>query len=401
MSQFLSQPWLTDFILANKSQIGQNITKGGRRVQAFQFKDNPDDQSLYKLTCEISDKHNFMRAALSPKSLDRLKSSAHLHINDIAELDGMIVQIKSCTLMFHSNSQPNDLRKRNKKKKVKAARHICPQRIANAGCPQFWLLITDFTYMGGRDSSIFNQPNHVKFNKDVSELMKELISKELESSNAKQTGKASKSPSIEQLQAQIETSDPQQQQQNTASLPTIAQLPFITDMEAAWSCPELWANLAIQQACVHLMPVCGIQDVDLHDHVSVQEEENEQPRTKRQKQRHNSSTDNSITAMESSIVKANTDSTTTLHRDALMSKEESESLDSELNSRLGRVLIPDDSGLVISETIMDILYGSISSSPGESSDAESQMGENPKTYNADELLNDSVQWDQDNAFSIH
>ncbi|KAI9505168.1 hypothetical protein BX070DRAFT_258585 [Coemansia spiralis] len=374
MSQFLSQPWLTDFILANKSQIGQNITKGGRRVQAFQFKDNPDDQSLYKLTCEISDKHNFMRAALSPKSLDRLKSSAHLHINDIAELDGMIVQIKSCTLMFHSNSQPNDLRKRNKKKKVKAARHICPQRIANAGCPQFWLLITDFTYMGGRDSSIFNQPNHVKFNKDVSELMKELINRNKRSAAT---------------------------QQNTASLPTIAQLPFITDMEAAWSCPELWANLAIQQACVHLMPVCGIQDVDLHDHVSVQEEENEQPRTKRQKQRHNASTDNSITVMESSIVKANTDSTTTLHRDALMSKEESESLDSELNSRLGRVLIPDDSGLVISETIMDILYGSISSSPGESSDAESQMGENPKTYNADELLNDSVQWDQDNAFSIH
>ncbi|KAJ1667115.1 hypothetical protein IW140_001631 [Coemansia sp. RSA 1813] len=281
MSVYFEKPWLSNIMLKNASQFGQTLTQGARRVQLFKHNHNPSDSSFYKHTCEISDKFDFMRAAFSPKSL-KLQS-----VCDISSLENMIIQIKSFKPMFYSGAEgPENVqhRKKNKQKQKwsKINRHICPERIARAGAPQIWIIITDFICLGGTENEIFGEPTYIQNNANIANLVGKLLAKAKPNPTKDQDHPneddqdSTKGSSVQKRLATeplvgdkgSDASLSKRQRQNSidrtsggeSGPPTIRQLPFLFDMDAMWLCRPLWQNLIVKHASVKVMYVWKMID---------------------------------------------------------------------------------------------------------------------------------------------
>ncbi|KAJ2660313.1 hypothetical protein IWW48_003022 [Coemansia sp. RSA 1200] len=482
MSLSLEKPWLSKIALDNASRFGQSLSHGGRRVQTFNVKHNPADKSLYKHTCEISDKFEFMRAAFSPKALD--KQEPHHATN----LEGMIIRVNSFKLMLYTGTGSDDAenavhRKKNKQKqkRSKISRLLCPARIASAGAPQIWLIISDFTCLGGAENDIFGEPVYIKRNPEIASLIERLLlanskpdSRELQTCQCgrvqdvtEDRSTAHRSTAHKRLAAQNPSTDTdsvagsrKRQRRNSGDccspepvgdqpFPTIRQLPFLSDMEAVWSCRPLWQNLIVKHASVRVMYVWnmvegGVSAHDSEQDQSVEIREQEQPKQQQGAQfpdkrvTKSLEMDHSISSDKDNGDDAEDDAATSNHllheglpalgqmiheRQQPIAAENLESSErrhqppsahlanmpklqpyQSASDLLGDLMISADAGLTSSRSIMDSMYGTISSpGPNDALEPEPSNCDNDADgrYDASLLLQNSLQWNQDSGFSIH
>ncbi|KAJ2613401.1 hypothetical protein EV177_002543 [Coemansia sp. RSA 1804] len=477
MSLSLEKPWLSRIALANASRFGQSLSHGGRRVQTFNVKHSPADKSLYKHTCEISDKFEFMRAAFSPKALD--KQEPH----HVTSLEGMIIRVNSFKLMLYTGAGSDDAenavhRKKNKQKqkRSKVSRLLCPARIASAGAPQIWLIISDFTCLGGAENDIFGEPVYIKRNPEIASLIERLLLAGLKPDSQEpqtcQCGRvqdatenrstAHKRVTEQNLSADADSVAGSRKRQRRESgdgcspepvrdqqFPAIRQLPFLSDMEAVWSCRPLWQNLIVKHASVRVMYVWNMVDGGVSAHDSEQDQgieitEQDQPKEQQGAQFPDKGVtmtlemDHSISNAKDNGCDAEDDPATGNHLlheglpalGQLMHEQQqpiaAEHLESSerrhqppsahlanmpklqpyqsASDLLGDLMISADAGLASSRSIMDTMYGAISS-PGPDDALEPEPGscdnDADGRYDASLLLQNSLQWNQDSGFSIH
>ncbi|KAJ2629938.1 hypothetical protein H4R22_003020, partial [Coemansia sp. RSA 1290] len=122
----------------------------------------PKDPSIVPVTCEVSDRFNYMRAGLTRKSIKAFKKSNN---KDIAFMEGAIIQVKTFQLKLYKHSKSRD------------KQPDCPERISKVNKSQFWMLITSFTYLGGEGNAIFDQPQHIDNDPRVAEKLLLLAAK--------------------------------------------------------------------------------------------------------------------------------------------------------------------------------------------------------------------------------
>ncbi|KAJ1730550.1 hypothetical protein LPJ61_002949, partial [Coemansia biformis] len=187
MSQVLTTPWLSGLF---KQGIPLDVDhyKLGRRVQMFHFVRHPPPgeksdsgaarggKEPYPVTCEISDKHNFIRAAITKRSLRGFENARE---QPIETMGGMVVNIDAFRLMLYDGeaAEPPDSgdRRKSKKHPGKSPISTCPKRIRDAGKPQFWIVITKFSYLGAEGNAIFDEPRYILTEPCVRERMAELL----------------------------------------------------------------------------------------------------------------------------------------------------------------------------------------------------------------------------------
>ncbi|KAJ2358331.1 hypothetical protein GGF43_000873 [Coemansia sp. RSA 2618] len=135
MSQVLNEPWLCT-LFSKDMRLNVDNTKDGRRVQMFNFKRAED---RYPVTCEISDKTNYMRAALTKKSVSAFERKEERQIETVS---GAAFQIQTFRIMLFRGQQPGVLKKGKRRSKIRDDE--CPRRIRDGQEPQLWMLITNW-----------------------------------------------------------------------------------------------------------------------------------------------------------------------------------------------------------------------------------------------------------------
>ncbi|KAJ2080802.1 hypothetical protein H4R24_002806 [Coemansia sp. RSA 988] len=175
MSQVVNTPWLCE-LFAKGIPLSKVNNKDGGRVQAFHFLRTNEE---YPVTCEISDKHNFMPAAFSKRSLKAFEKARG---QPIVSMSGVILLIHRfqlhlfagdiCTTELSANSDiPKNKHGANNVKMFTS----CPSRIREAGAPQAWMLITKFGYIGGEGNAIFDEPRHITHDIRVRSRLESLL----------------------------------------------------------------------------------------------------------------------------------------------------------------------------------------------------------------------------------
>ncbi|KAJ1795980.1 hypothetical protein LPJ59_004026 [Coemansia sp. RSA 2399] len=438
MSGSLETPWLSNTILTNVSKFGQTLNHGARRVQTFRINHNPDDKSFYKHTCELSDKFEFMRAALSPKALE----SQNVH--DPSSLEHMIIQIRSFKLMFYSgaeNTEKAHPRKKNgqKQRLSKISRSMCPVQIAKAGAPQIWLIVTDFTCLGGTENEIFGEPVHIKNNAEVARLMKNMLveakSKLQKGRDSPKTGSAQKRlaggllPADDSSGAESSKRRRQDSTDDGSVFPTIKKLPFFSDFDAMWSCKQMWQTLMVKHKSIPSMIIWNMED-DASDHGSEQQDEVECG-SQEQQIGHQPDTSVAKASMMDHAIRINDTNEPTANKHQYQSsvlgqappkaaangngQKQQRSADSDntptLEPRqpspdpLGRLLISDDAGLRSASDMLEEMYGAITI-PEASDDFDVEMSDASRDaadgrYDASSVLQGSMSWNQDSGFSLY
>ncbi|KAJ2800032.1 hypothetical protein H4R20_004211 [Coemansia guatemalensis] len=175
MSQVVNNPWLCE-LFAKGIPLGKVNNKDGGRVQAFHFLRTDEE---YPVTCEISDKHNFMPAAFSKRSLKAFEKARG---QPIVSMSGVILLIHRFQLQLFAGDIGNTEMHANNDalKKEHGANNdkmltSCPSRIRKAGAPQAWMLITKFGYIGGEGNAIFDEPRHITHDIRVRSRLESLL----------------------------------------------------------------------------------------------------------------------------------------------------------------------------------------------------------------------------------
>ncbi|KAJ2614403.1 hypothetical protein H4S08_001726 [Coemansia sp. RSA 1365] len=178
MSQVVNNPWLCE-LFAKGIPLGKVNNKDGGRVQAFHFLRTDEE---YPVTCEISDKHNFMPAAFSKRALKAFEKARG---QPIVSMSGVILLIHRFQLQLFAGDTGNGEshvnngmhRKKHGANNDKDSRILtsCPSRIRKAGAPQAWMLITKFGYIGGEGNAIFDEPRHITHDLRVRSRLEALL----------------------------------------------------------------------------------------------------------------------------------------------------------------------------------------------------------------------------------
>ncbi|KAJ1834392.1 hypothetical protein LPJ63_001981 [Coemansia sp. RSA 2711] len=384
MSQILNEPWLCP-LFAGDVQLDTDNTKDGRRVQMFGFS-RTDER--YPVTCEISDKHHYMRAALTKKSVQAFERAREREINT---MNGLLIQIQTFRIMLYRGNG-RELKKRRNKRGKEPQPHPCPQRIRGDGEPQLWMLITKFAYLGGEGNSVFDSPVHIRFDPQVNHKMGELMQRSAKQAGAentnKSTGRARKQRKSTREKAQADNAgsgpaDPENADRHaqkrprveldtSSSLPplqlspfitplnlsgsagahstgesavrwpTIDQVPFVSDVEMAWTCSGLWQSLCIQSACIPSMPVHALR-------VAPASAPTPSARPAKSASRTNDGNDHTP------------DRASNAHQLPGLARAEPRITPAVTLDSLGGLLISSDSGLLSAGAIMEQMYGTMSS----------------------------------------
>ncbi|KAJ2794255.1 hypothetical protein H4R21_005571, partial [Coemansia helicoidea] len=167
MSQVLTTPWLSGLFETDLA-LGVDSYKMGQRVQMFHFARQQQPAAAAErrargrescaVTCEISDKHNFMRAAIMPRAVQSFENARE---QPIEGMGGMVVAIRGFRIMLYDGDGPALPDPLPARKKPVPQPVACPQRIRDAGHPQFWMLIMCFTYMGAEGNAVFDEPRYI------------------------------------------------------------------------------------------------------------------------------------------------------------------------------------------------------------------------------------------------
>ncbi|KAJ2547496.1 hypothetical protein EV175_005201 [Coemansia sp. RSA 1933] len=422
MSGSFEAPWLSAIILKHASKFGESLNHGTRRVQIFKTRHSPNDRSFYKHTCEVSDKFEFMRAAFSPKALESQK------IQDLSSLEHIIVQIRSFKLMFYSGIEKTaklQSRKKNRQKQKlsRISRSVCPERIAKAGAPQIWLIITDFTCLGGAENEIFGEPVYINTNTKIADLTNTMLVEariKAQKGDVHQTASfqdsseahvaANKRIATELLRANdgnTDTGSSKRQRHDSANdasdggnvFPTIRSVPFMSDFDAMWSCEPLWQSLIVKHMSIPVMVVWNMLD-DASDHDSEFHEEGGYEGQERQSEQQQQDTRNVAMAAHSSI--DNCEISKHSDRPAIAPTLNNCQSTSDL---LGGLLISDDEGLMSSNDIMERMYGTIPIDDEFDDHMDANPSDDSKDaadgrYDASSVLQSNSPWNQDSGFSI-
>ncbi|KAJ2456225.1 hypothetical protein EV183_000152 [Coemansia sp. RSA 2336] len=238
MSQNLNAPWLCN-LFAEKVALNKNNNTSGQRLQLTKFQQTNEGVPV---TCEVSDRFNYMRAGLTRKTIKAFKKSTG---KDIAAMEGAIVQVKTFQLKLYRHDKPQD------------KQPDCPERISKVNKSQFWMLITSFTYLGGEGNAVFDQPQHIDNDPRVAEKLLQLTAKKSKVTR----------PTHDQARAadsaMSEGSPAKKRQRREGGVDSgresdVGQLPTMGAAESVWTCVSLWQSMSIQAACVPVMPVYGL-----------------------------------------------------------------------------------------------------------------------------------------------
>ncbi|KAJ1759806.1 hypothetical protein LPJ58_002077 [Coemansia sp. RSA 1591] len=426
--------------------------KDGRRVQLFNFKRSND---RHPVTCEVSDKTNYMRAALTKKSVKAFERTME---RAIETMSGMAIQIQTFRIMLFTGHSTAHKRKRGKGRDgcLQSAEDGCPQRIRDGKEPQLWMLITRFAYLGGEGNTIYDQPRHIKLDPRVAEVMAELLAqstkqpdsavqingrdakseKQIDTSNADEhEGQKQIDKDETESNAEAVIDEPNQVQKRRRSYldtsplfsplipppspiisppspiisppspiispleligsvgayssagavsqgPTIGQVPFVSDGEAAWACSSFWQSLSIQAACVSVMPVHGMfesQDPARTPNRAL----SDVPRAP-----DGSSNDHAPSHVQ----------VTRWQPTGSPARGRSQITPLEARSSLGGLLIPADAGLMSAGAIMEQMYGAMSS-PVLDDHCTYMYGTDG--IDANMLLGESLGWESSLSNSAH
>ncbi|KAJ2503507.1 hypothetical protein GGH96_000297 [Coemansia sp. RSA 1972] len=439
MSQLLNEPWLCDLFFTGM-HLNVDNHKDGRRVQLFNFKRSND---RHPVTCEVSDKTNYMRAALTKKSVKAFERTME---RAIETMSGMAIQIQTFRIMLFTGHTTAHKRKRGKScGGLQSAGDGCPQRIRDGKEPQLWMLITRFAYLGGEGNTIYDQPRHIKLDTRVAEVMAELLAqsdKQPESvaqingcdtksdKQPEDTSNADEHKGQKQIDknetAIIEESNQVQKRWrsglDTSPLlsplipppspiisppspiisplvligsagtyssaaavsqgPTIGQVPFVSDGEAAWACSSFWQSLSIQAACVSVMPVHGMfesQDPARTPNRAL----SDVPRAPDRSSNDHAPSHVQVTSWQPTGSPA---------------RGRSQITPFEARSSLGGLLIPADVGLMSAGAIMEQMYGAMSSPV---LDDHSTYMYGSDGIDANMLLGESLGWESSLSNSAH
>ncbi|KAJ2667118.1 hypothetical protein IW148_000219 [Coemansia sp. RSA 1199] len=440
MSQLLNEPWLCDLFFQNM-HLNVDNHKDGRRVQLFNFKRSND---RHPVTCEVSDKTNYMRAALTKKSVKAFERTME---RAIETMSGMAIQIQTFRIMLFTGHTTAHKRKRGKGGDgcLQSDRDGCPQRIRDGKEPQLWMLITRFAYLGGEGNTIYDQPRHIKLDPRVAEVMAELLAQSTKQPDsvvqingrvAKPENQIEDTSNAEEHkgQKQIEKNEtdiieePNQVQKrrrsdlDTSPLfsplipppspitsppspiispleligsagtfssagavslgPTVGQVPFVSDGEAAWTCSSFWQSLSIQAACVSVMPVHGMcvsQGAARTPNRAI----SNVPRAPDRSSNEHTPSHAQVTRWQPTGSPA---------------RGRSQITPLEARSSLGGLLIPADAGLMSAGAIMEQMYGSMSS-PVLDDHGTDMYGSDG--IDANMLLGESLGWESSLSNSAH
>ncbi|KAJ2386116.1 hypothetical protein GGI23_006565, partial [Coemansia sp. RSA 2559] len=422
-----------------------------RRVQTFKINHNPHDKSFYKHTCEVSDKFEFMRAALSPKALEAQ------NVHDPSSLEHMIIQIRSYKLMFYSgaeNTEKAHPRKKNgqKQRLSKISRSMCPAQIAKAGAPQIWLVITDFTCLGGTENEIFGEPVYIKNNAEIARLMKKILAEakpnlqngqghqNVNCQDSSKDGSAQKRLAGGLLLPEDESSSAESSKRRrqdsidgaSASggvFPTIKGLPFFSDFDAMWSCKQMWQTLMVKHKSIPSMIIWNMEDdASVHDsgqhNVAECGIQTQQPgqqlgtsieKTSRMDHaiRNNGTNENTANkhqhqppVLDQTPFKAAANGNGQNHQSSFDSDNTTTLKACQPSpDPLGRLLISDEAGLRSASDMLEEMYGAITI-PEASDDLDDEMSDASKgtadgRYDASSVLQDSMSWNQDSGYSLY
>ncbi|KAJ2784792.1 hypothetical protein H4R18_000919 [Coemansia javaensis] len=304
MSQILNEPWLSR-LFAREVRLDVDNNKDGRRLQLFRFVRAPEDdpegaaraeRERYPVTCEVSDKHHFMRAAMTRRAIRGFEARQGMPIETMG---GMVVQVLTFRLMLYADAPaqrpPPPPRERQRARRNRpAAGPLCPKRIRDTGCPQFWMMITKFAYLGAEGNNVFDEPHYILTDPAVRDAMAALTGVRRRGEDVEDEPEEPEAPR-EQLDPDEKDDDPlppkrqrleldspspptfspialaatqfgplllgtpaaQSSAASSAQGPTVEQVPFAADPQAVWACAALWQAVGIQRACIPHMPVHG------------------------------------------------------------------------------------------------------------------------------------------------
>ncbi|KAJ2727016.1 hypothetical protein GGI07_000133 [Coemansia sp. Benny D115] len=297
MSQSMGRAWLANIFGARSLQLDVRSPRVGRQAQIITITHDPTEPK-HQVFCEISDKKHYIRAALSKKALRTLETRSHQPVDS---LRGAVIEVNYFIPKLYIPAKHTESKQ-------------CPRNVRGNSATQFWMVITNLSYVGGEGNDTFDEPEFLATNRHVlmrldehtSGLKKPVdkdsdvaVESEPEENNTaarpadtavmeldhaapqadpnasdSETGPARKkrrqslhAPLPPELDALLEMPIVSPQQQLSLSLseslpdhllpPLPEDLPFIADAESAWSCADFWNHIRILGACTPLMPVFG------------------------------------------------------------------------------------------------------------------------------------------------
>ncbi|KAJ2705213.1 hypothetical protein FB645_002611 [Coemansia sp. IMI 203386] len=269
MSEMSSRPWLEKMFASKSLELNQKREKVGRLVQLIRIEETEDKK--YPVICEISDKKNYMRAALSRKLVKKLEKLTNKSVVALQGANAVVIEF-----IPKLYTPP--------KKHADESRDKVPKHVRDDTNAQFWMLITNVGYMGGDGNGTFDEPVFINTSPHVTKRIEAYLSLIGESTKASAVQESS--THVDQIDPDVSMAgsdadnntgvgssdiDHARKRQRVAEsctqvpstqaqcVPVLSQVPFLTDIDAAWQSEALWESLAVQQACVPLMPMCSLE----------------------------------------------------------------------------------------------------------------------------------------------
>ncbi|KAJ2845656.1 hypothetical protein IWW36_004692 [Coemansia brasiliensis] len=263
MSQNLNEPWLCG-LFAKQVELDKNNCSDGRRLQLTRFQ---EANERIPVTCEVSDRYNYMRAGLTRKSTKAFKRSMK---KDIKSMEGVVIQVKTFQLKLYNH---------DKSERRKGKQPDCPERISKVNKSQFWMLITSFSYLGGEGNAIFDQPRYIDNDPRVAEKLLLLAAKKPKSERviqnhashdqapdkSTQADGSSPAAAVEggkggfrhaRKRRHCESGVASARESDAHGV--VGRLPAMDAAEDVWTCVSLWQTVSIQATCVPAMPIYGM-----------------------------------------------------------------------------------------------------------------------------------------------
>ncbi|KAJ1644615.1 hypothetical protein J3B02_005426 [Coemansia erecta] len=405
MSEMSGRPWLEKIFASKSLELNEKRQKVGRPVQLILIQETDDKK--YPVICEISDKKNYMRAALSRKLVKKLEKATNKSAAALQGANAVVVDF--IPKLF------DPLNKHAGESRVDVPVHV--KRDNNA---QFWMLITNLSYMGGDGNGTFDEPVFINTSPHVTKRMQAYlllkgrsgytspkhesgmhvdhadVDVEMIESDTENDAGLSCSEHVHKKQriAQDRTQTPTAQFQKP---PVLGQIPFIVNADIAWQSETLWESLVIQQACVPLMRLSGLLEQEEEKHVQQRDDLREAPINRRVSAADECQEQEPSLAAFGGVQRQG-------HRLDPQPPRAEKNTDTRCQERisgLGRLLEPEGHGCVDSLVMMERFYG-----PEESSSPPVQEIDSPMAdlLNADghSLLDDADRyWDQASPLVIH
>ncbi|KAJ1827158.1 hypothetical protein LPJ56_001811, partial [Coemansia sp. RSA 2599] len=143
MSEMWGRPWLEKMFALNSLELNEKRQKVGRLVQLILIQETDDKK--FPIICEISDKKNYMRAALSRTLVKKLERATNKSTVALQGANAMVVDF------IPKLYDPLD-------ESTGEIRLDVPRHVRNDRKMQFWMLITNLKYMGGDGNGTFDEP---------------------------------------------------------------------------------------------------------------------------------------------------------------------------------------------------------------------------------------------------